>query len=171
MAIPTQEEMAGMSTIAKAAEWAGAGDQLKEALFAAVGATGEEHPRLLGSVSEQDFTDSTRDLKLGEEPLSLIQKGRIKFIARICRIIVGNETMPPGYASGGQVESAPGHLLQAAFQEASRIATLAKEAAMSAAEAARAQQAGQGVQLKQVVPQSSEARVPFVKAEEIKKAL
>ena len=62
------------------------------AFFEALGATSEEQSRNVGMLSQDEVSEGIKDLKIDEKPLNLIQRGAVRDVVRICRLICGTES-------------------------------------------------------------------------------
>ena len=64
-------------------------DPLAQVFYEAVGASGEEHPRTLGEVSSNEMNEGITVIKINDKPLSLMQKGLIRTVHRVCCLMAG----------------------------------------------------------------------------------
>ena len=82
-----EDNMEKMNTILSVVEWAGVPEALAQAFFGAIGATGQEHPRILGVVSSEETDENMRELQLNDKPFTIVQKGLVRTVHRVtlCR--------------------------------------------------------------------------------------
>ena len=79
---PSAVTLKTFATIQDVADWAGMPAELSIPLFALMGATGTEHPRMLGMVNEEVFNE-IKTMLVGDRPPSLMQKGRIRSLIHV----------------------------------------------------------------------------------------
>lgn len=160
---PTAEQIAAFTTINDVITWAAVGDTVAPLLRTALGATGEEHPRLVGAMSEEEYSAATDGIRIpageGESPtpLSPIQKAAVRLVGHGCRV-----------ASGARIDRATieGELLAARkrAEEATQLALAsAKEGSGSGVVATSGL-----VEMGSVINQSSKESRPPITAEQVK---
>ena len=90
---PTPEELADIKTFNAAITWAGATDEAANAFRSVLGATGQEHPRLVGAIAEHEIDIVIAGSCVGEDqhPLALLQRKALLLAARACRLAAGAE--------------------------------------------------------------------------------
>ena len=86
---PTPEDMDKLNTISCVVEWAGVSEALAQAFYGAVGATGQEHSRTLGVVSCDEMNEGMKELQVNNKPLTIVQKGLIRTVHRVCCLVAG----------------------------------------------------------------------------------
>ena len=57
--------------------------EVKASLFALIGATGEEHPRVLGMMSPEEVDQELNDMKVAEKRVTIIQKGFVRRLGKL----------------------------------------------------------------------------------------
>ena len=66
------------------------------AFFDALGVPRNEHPMVVGMLSQDEVIEGLEEGKIDGKAFSLIQKGLTRSVARICRLISGAETKIDG---------------------------------------------------------------------------
>ena len=65
--------------------WMQMPSELYERFFEKIGATGQEHPRILGMLLTDEVMSEISELNIDGKHLTLIQKGSVRYLARVCR--------------------------------------------------------------------------------------
>ena len=92
MAVPTPEEISGMTMLSSVCAWAGLTDVEEQALYRALGAVGDEHPRVSSTVSDAEFGCALGAARIegvaagcGDVPATITQKGKMRLVGLACR--------------------------------------------------------------------------------------
>ena len=89
---PTPEALKRLVTILSVVEWATVPEALAQAFYGAIGATGEEHPRVLGVASCEEMDEGMKGLQVDDKPLTIVQKGLIRTVHRVSCLISGRSS-------------------------------------------------------------------------------
>ena len=143
---PTPEEMAKFVV-----DWAGVPETLAQEFYGAVGATGEEHPSTLGEVSSEEMNEGIKDLKINDKPLSLMQKGLIWTVHRVCCLMAGTS------ATAEEIET-----LKDQLDEVVKTVGTLTQAEPTEVPPSKPPLCSPQVHLKQVISQASEEAVPLI---------
>ena len=72
---PSVEELAKLATLKDVAQLVAMPTNVPSSLFTALGATGDEHPSVLGMMEAEEIAAEISGLKIEDKDLSIIQKG------------------------------------------------------------------------------------------------
>ncbi len=145
-----------MATLADVAKWVGTPAEILEVFYSGVGAAESDHFRLLGNVPEAKYDSVVEGLQVNDKPLPLATQGGLILIGRICRSLCGTD--PTARARSEE-----------AWETVSKIADSARQAADSAAAAARSVQGdGDLVCLREVISQAATNSIPKLGPEDLK---
>ena len=158
MGEPTPEEMAKFVSIAAVVEWAGMPVALAQVFYEAVGASGEEHPRTLGEVSSNEMNEGITDMKINDKPLSLMQKGLIRTVHRVCCLMAG--IVAPSEET---------KTLKDQLDEVVKTVETLTQPGPTEAPPSKPPLSSPQVHLKQVISQASEEAVPLISQNELLK--
>jgi len=97
---PIGEEMAKIVTVNDIFAWIGSSKPFIEAAITALGG-GEPRIRDLVSIGSKDWNDVSEAIKVGERPMSAIERGHFALLRRICRLRVQLPANDDSSTSGG----------------------------------------------------------------------
>ena len=129
---PSDGEMAAMDTLDKVITWTGISGPTRGALLEELGATGEEHPRLLASMPEAEVTSLVDAIQIGEVPSALLPLQR-----RGCLLVGVAPSRAQVAAQAAQQEQSTADALQRAAQAAADARAAAEASASAARDAAK----------------------------------
>ena len=155
---PTAEEFASFKTLTDVVSWSKMLPEVSDSFMDSIGASGQEHPCVLGMMEHEEVQEVIKDLKVGYKSLNLMQKGHIRTVMHVCKLVAGTET------TANVQKELEGRLNQV-VTDITKVAEEAKAAAASQSEKV----GGPQVPLKHVVSQGSEETVPKISAEEMTK--
>ena len=89
---PTAEDLANFKTLESVVIWTKMPMEVSAPFLALVGATGQEHPCVLGMLEYEEIQEVIKDLKIGDKNLNIIQKGHIRTVVHVRRLVAGTET-------------------------------------------------------------------------------
>ena len=88
---PSVEELAKLATLKDVAQLVAMPTNVSSSLFTALGATGDEHPSVLGMMEAEEITAEISGLKIEDKDLSIIHKGHIRKLIHLSRLIADTE--------------------------------------------------------------------------------
>jgi len=97
---PIGEEMAKIVTVNDIFSWIGSSKPFIDAAITALGG-GEPRIRDLVSIGSKDWNDVSESIKVGERPMSAIERGHFALLRRICRLRVQLPANDDSSTSGG----------------------------------------------------------------------
>ena len=133
---PSKEEMAGMDSLDKVVAWVGLTAPQKQGFYTALQATGVEHPRVLGSMPNEEFTSAVDAIRIDEAPLGRLPRRAVLLVGHISQLLAGTALAREELAKQVADAEAGRQSQDAAAAEALRAATAAAHDARAAAEAA-----------------------------------
>ena len=89
---PTAEDLVNFKTLESVVNWTKMPMEVSAPFLGLVGATGQEHPCVLGMMEHEEIQEVIKDLKIGDKNLNIIQRGHIRTIVHVCRLVAGTET-------------------------------------------------------------------------------
>ena len=84
---PTGEEMASIKTVNDIFAWIGSSKAFIEAAYTALGGS-EPRIRDLVAIGSKDWHDVSESIKVGERPMSPIERGHFALLRRVARLRV-----------------------------------------------------------------------------------
>ena len=88
---PSAETLSKFATLSGVALWMQMPLELSQQYFKTIGATGQEHPRVLGMMGTDEVMAEISDMTIADKPLTFIQKGNVRYLAHTCRLVAGTE--------------------------------------------------------------------------------
>ena len=147
-----------LATLKEVAQLVAMPPNVSASLFATLGATGEEHPSVLGMMEAEEIAAEIASVKIEEKDPSIIQKGHIRKLIHLCRLIAGTEAT---LDSQKELEDR----LSKAVNDVTKIGDETK--AFTATHSAPP--SGPQVDLKHVVSHGSEESVPKISNDDMTK--
>ena len=136
-------------------------ESLVTVLWATIGATGSEHPNVLGMAEPDEIDARIAGLNISGVPLNLIQKGYVQKVIHVCRLVAGTETTV-------DVQKNLEEKMSKVVEEVTKATDETKTFAASQCAAVQLSGvSGPQVRLKDVVSQGSEESVPKISNEEM----
>ena len=166
---PTEPELRAFSDINAVMEWAGLNESAKDALKARLGATGSEHPRLIGTMPSDEFSSYIESTVISDQPLVPIQRRACLLFGHVCRLAIGTaktaETLRAEAAANAKAnEDATADALQCARKAAEEARKAAEAAASAVAATGSASTNAGAIELSSVTSQVSKEIVgPLLK--------
>ena len=87
------EVLQGFGSLKEVAAWTNMPENVSNTFFELVGATGDEHPRVLGMMEQDEVFAEVAKIIIAGKPPTIIQKGFIRTMVHICRLV--GSTDPP----------------------------------------------------------------------------
>ena len=88
---PAVDVLVKLATLKEVAELVAMPQNGSASLFAALRATGEEHPSVFGMMEAEETAADISGLKIEQKDPRIIQKGHIRTLIHLCRLIAGTE--------------------------------------------------------------------------------
>ena len=153
---PAVDVLVKLATLKEVADLVAMPHNVSASLFAALGATEDEHPSVLGMMDAEEIAAEISGLKIEQKDPNIIQKGHIRKMIHLCRLIAGTF---PTLETQKDMEDR----LSKAVNDVTKIADETR--ALSATHSAPP--SGPQVPLKHVVSQGSEESVPKISNDDV----
>jgi hypothetical protein len=169
---PTPEEMAAITTIGHAADWAGLTGAAQTSWYGVVGIEATTRLRALAAVPQDEHDTMLSEWVIGADAVvpTSIQRSAASLLYSVCRLRCGVDKTAPERRADEEQKQRDADAKQALDLERARALTFAATSAAAKAQAAPPPYTGKKVKMATVADQGTDEELPILDDERIHKA-